>query len=171
MIYWADLTEITVLTLGAEESIPAGLADALEGLVAGAVLTAWQRDALVALFAGVANATATLSRPLAVAIHRITATPTHGHLAEIALPAGQALYVAELITRVVRVHLVLLRLLAGLQAGGGGSSASRGRRSFSTYALLPDWNVCIQIDAACLTRIKVATQRIVAAGAGAGDNQ
>lgn len=119
----------TVLTLSAEESIPAGLADAFEGFVAGAVLATWQRDALVALFPGVANATAALARPLAVAIHRITATPAHGHLAEITLPAGQALHIALLVARVVRVHLVLLRLLAGLPgggAGGGGSSAREG---------------------------------------------
>lgn len=108
------------LTLGAEESIPAGLADALEGLVADAVLAARQGDALVALLPGVPDAAATLSRTLAVAIHGITASPAHGHLAEIPLPAGQALHVSLLVARVVRVHLVLLRLLAGLRTRSGG---------------------------------------------------
>lgn len=49
---------------------------------------------------------------LRLTIHGITAATAHGHLAEIALPAGQALEVALLIADVVGV---LFGLLAGLE--------------------------------------------------------
>lgn len=135
------------------------------------MLATWQRDALVALFPGIANATAALARPLAVTIHWITATPAHGHLAEITLPAGQALHIALLVARVVRVHLVLLRLLAGLPGGGEDGGGLSAREGEATYTLLPERNIRIDIDAARLTRVKVSSQRFVATGQSAGHHQ
>lgn len=124
---------------GAKESIPAWFADAFKGFVASAVLAAGKWYALVTLLPAVANPTATFSRTLTVAIHGIAPSTTHGHLAEITLPAGQTLHISLLIACVMRVHFVFLRLLTG--------------------PLLPQRYVCVCIKARLAT-IKVASQSI-----------
>lgn len=78
------------------------------------MLTARQGDALVAHLPAVADAAPALPRALAVAVHGITSPPAHRHLAEIPLPAGQALEVALLVADVVDILLLFLRFFTGL---------------------------------------------------------
>lgn len=121
------------LTVGAEEAVPALVADALEGDVAGAVLAAGQRNALVALVAVEAEVAAALAGPPAVALHRVAALAADRHVAQVALPARQALQVAVIVAAVVRLLVLRGRNLARLT---GKHAVSVGCRILSTRTLL-----------------------------------
>lgn len=67
------------------------------------MLAARQRDALVAALPVEPELTAALAGPLAVALQRVAALLADRHVAQVALPAGQALGLALVVAHVVGV--------------------------------------------------------------------
>lgn len=108
----ADISSL--LTLGAKQPVPTAIAHALKRRRAPAVLTSRQRNAPIASLPIKAQLAATLARPIAVALLRIAALPADRHVAQVALPAGQALHVAIVVAHIVRVLVLRRRNLARL---------------------------------------------------------